>query len=224
MPARKAARPTHSPDRGRDDAGCPTAGRGGADRRDDLDDAALVGLLGDADEEALAILYRRHGGICYRLAYRVTLNDALAQDAVQESFVGLWRDPSAYQRGQGSVRSWLLGLTHHKAVDCVRQETAQQRRERAQAAQLALDPPAGDPAEAASAQIRAEQVRAALAELPEAQRHALALAYFGGYTQREIAQLTGVPLGTVKTRTFAAMRRLHGRLAAQHGLGEEETP
>jgi RNA polymerase sigma factor (sigma-70 family) len=189
--------------------------------RDDLDDAALVELVGKSDHEALAVLYKRHGAICYRLARRITVNETLAEDAVQEVFTGLWRDPAAYAPGLGTVRNWLLGLAHHKAVDFVRRETAQQRRQNAQAAQQALDPPAGDPAEEAWAGIRAEKVRAALAELPETQRHALALAYFGGYTQREIANLTGVPLGTVKTRMFAAMRRLHLRLSDHGDLAGE---
>lgn len=189
--------------------------------RDELDDAVLVALVGKSDHEALAVLYKRHGATCYRLARRITVNVTLAEDAVQEVFTGLWRDPAAYVAGQGTVRNWLLGLTHHKAVDFVRRETAQQRRQDAQAAQRALDPPPDDPAEKAWAGIRAEKVRAALAELPETQRHALALAYFGGYTQREIANLTGVPLGTVKTRMFAAMRRLHVRLSDHSDLSGE---
>jgi RNA polymerase sigma factor (sigma-70 family) len=189
--------------------------------RENLDDAVLVELVGKSDHEALAVLYKRHGVTCYRLARRITANDALAEDAVQEVFTGFWRDPAAYQPAQGSVRAWLLGLTHHKAVDFVRRETAQHRRQDAEAAQRALDPPPGDPAEQAWAGIRAEKVRSALAELPEPQRHALALAYFGGYTQREIAHLTGVPLGTVKTRMFAAMRRLHLRLSDHGDLAEE---
>ena len=191
--------------------------------RADLGDAGLVDLVGKPDPDALAELYQRHGTACYRLARRITANETLAEDAVQEAFTGLWRDPAAYTPGQGSVRGWLLGLTHHKAVDLVRRETAQQRRQDAHAVQQALDPPAAapDPAAEAWAGIRAEKVRAALAELPEPQRHALALAYFGGYTQQEIAQLTGVPLGTVKTRTFAAMRRLQLRLAAMGSPGGE---
>jgi RNA polymerase sigma factor (sigma-70 family) len=189
--------------------------------RDDLDDAALVELVGKSDHEALAVLYRRHGPACYRLACRVTVNDTLAEDAVQEAFTGLWRDPAGYLRAHGSVRTWLMGLTHHKAVDLVRKEAAQHRRRRdVYAVQRALDPPGSDPAEEAWAGIRAETVRAAVAELPETQRHALALAYFGGYTQREIAQLTGVPLGTVKTRMVAAMRRLQLRLADRDLAGE----
>jgi RNA polymerase sigma factor (sigma-70 family) len=209
-----------SPERPVRGASYPVSESVPASGRDDLDDTALVELVGRSDHDALAVLYRRHGTACYRLARRVTMDDTLAEDAVQEAFTGLWRNPAAYLPGQGSVRAWLLGLTHHKAVDFVRRETAQQRREHAQSAQLALDPPAGDPADEAWAGIRAETVRAALAELPEAQRQALALAYFGGYTQREIAQLTGVPLGTVKTRMFAAMRRLQLRLAARDLAGE----
>ena len=191
----------------------------------DLDDAGLVELVGEADPDALGVLYQRHGGACYQMARRITASQTLAEDAVQEAFTGFWRNPAAYTPGQGSVRSWLLGLVHHKAVDLVRRETAQQRRQDAYAVQQALDPPAvpPDPAAEAWAGIRAEKVRAALAELPEPQRHALALAYFGGYTQREIAQLTGVPLGTVKTRTFAAMRRLQQRLAAMGSPGGEGT-
>jgi RNA polymerase sigma factor (sigma-70 family) len=202
----------------------PVSGSPGASRAD-LDDAGLVELVCKADPDALAVLYQRHGSACYRMARRITANETLAEDAVQEAFTGLWRDPAAYTAGQGSVRGWLLGLAHHKAVDLVRRETAQQRRQDAHAVQQALDPPAAppDPAAEAWAGIRAEQVRAALAELPEPQRRALALAYFGGYTQREIAQLTGVPLGTVKTRMFAAMRRLQLRLAAVGSPGMEGT-
>lgn len=192
----------------------PTAQRGQGDL-DDLDDATLAGLITSGNPDALAVLYQRHGAACYRLARQVTASDTLAEDAVQEAFLGLWRSPAAYVPGRGSLRSWLLGLTRHKAVDFVRRETAQQRRQTAWAAQRVFDPPPdADPAAASVTGMRAEKVRAALAELPEAQRQALALAYFGGYTQREIAELTGVPLGTVKTRTLAAMRRLQSRLAA----------
>jgi RNA polymerase sigma factor (sigma-70 family) len=202
----------------------PVSGSPGASRAD-LDDSGLVELVGRADPDALAVLYQRHASACYGMARRITANQTLAEDAVQEAFTGFWRNPAAYAPGQGSVRGWLLGLVHHKAVDLVRKETAQQRRQAAHAVQQALDPPAAapDPAAEAWAGIQAEQVRAALAELPEPQRHALALAYFGGYTQREIAQLTGVPLGTVKTRMFAAMRRLQQRLAAVGSPGGEGT-
>jgi RNA polymerase sigma factor (sigma-70 family) len=189
----------------------PPAGSG----RSGLDDVALVGLLTRGQPDALGELYQRHGAACYRLARQVTANAALAEDAVQEAFTGMWRDPGAYSPARGtSVRTWLLGLTHHKAVDFVRRETAQRRRQNAHAAQRALDPPeADDPAVLTWQRMQAAEVRAAVGELPDAQRQALALAYFGGYTQREIAELTNVPLGTVKTRTWSAMRRLRLRLA-----------
>jgi len=195
-----------------------SAGRG---CRDEQDDAALVELVGKRDAAALTVLYRRHGGVCYRLARRVTCDDSLAEDVVQETFTGLWHDPGGYLPALGSVRTWLVGVTHHKAVDLVRREASQRRRQNVQAALRSLDPPGHDPAEEAWAAIQAETVRAALAELPAGQRHALALAYFGGYTQQEIAQLTGVPLGTVKTRMFAAMRRLRMQLSARDGLAGE---
>jgi RNA polymerase sigma factor (sigma-70 family) len=178
------------------------------------EDAALVDLIAGGDQDALAALYQRHGSACYRLARQITANVTLAEDAVQEAFVGLWRAPGSYLRGRGSVRSWLLGLTHHKAVDLVRRETAEQRRQGAQAVQQTVDPPASeDPASAAWSEMQAAEIRAALRELPEVQRQALTLAYFGGYTQSQIAELTAVPLGTVKTRMFTAMRRLRLRLA-----------
>jgi RNA polymerase sigma factor (sigma-70 family) len=191
----------------------------------DLDDAALLGMVGQQDPDALAALYQRHGTACYRLARHVTASDDLAQDAVQEAFIGMWRAPASYHAGRGSVRTWLLGLTHHKSVDAVRRETSQQRRQNAQAAEQALAQPASaDPADAAWDGIRATEVRAALTELPDGQRQALALAYFGGYTQSQIAELTGVPLGTVKTRTFSAMRRLRLRLAPLANLAGEGSP
>src|ERR1700722_181766 len=149
----------------------PVSGTPGASRREDLDDAALVELISKPDPDALGVLYQRHGTACYRMAVRITANQALAEDAVQEAFTGLWRAPAAFSREQGTLRGWLLGLAHHKAVDMVRRETAQQRRQHAQAAVQALDPAAGtDPAATVWAGIRAAEVRAALAELPEPQR------------------------------------------------------
>lgn len=184
----------------------------------DCDDAVLAELVCGQDQGALAVLYERHGAACYRLARQITASSVLAEDAVQEAFVGLWRSPGAYQRGRGSVRTWLLALTHHKAVDLVRREAAERRRQDAEAARQLVSMPAGeDPAAAAWSQILAAEVRAALGDLPEAQRQSVTMAYFGGYTQSQIAELTGVPLGTVKTRTFTAMRRLRLRLAPLAG-------
>ena len=189
------------------------------------DDTALIALVADRDEDALAALYHRHGSACYRLARQITASTALAEDAVQEAFTGLWKAPGSYLGSRGSVRSWLLGLTHHKAVDLVRRETAEQRRQGAQATQQTIRPPPDDdPAAVAWSQMQAAEVRSALLELPEVQRRALTLAYFGGYTQSQIAELTCVPLGTVKTRTLAAMRRLRLRLAPLASQPGEKAP
>ncbi|MGI9007254.1 MAG: RNA polymerase sigma factor [Streptosporangiaceae bacterium] len=191
------------------------------------DDVTLVGQVAKGDSDALAELYRRHGGVCFRLARHITASTSLAEDAVQEAFLGLWRDPVRYRPALGAVRAWLLGLTHHKAVDAVRRQASWQRRQNLAAADLAVQPrAAGDPEALAAESLRAAEVRSALAHLPLGQREALVLAYFGGYTQSEIAGLTGVPLGTVKTRTLAAMRALRARLGPQPetvgGRGDDE--
>jgi RNA polymerase sigma factor (sigma-70 family) len=186
------------------------------------EDAALAELVCEKDQQALEVLYERHGAACYRLARHITVSAALAEDAVQEAFVGLWRSPDSYQRGRGSVRNWLLALTHHKAVDLVRQEAAERRRQEAEAARQVVQGTDGDdPATAVWGEIAAAEVRAALLALPEEQRQPVTLAFFGGYTHSQIASLTGVPLGTVKTRMFSAMRKLRIRLAPLTGGPEE---
>ena len=176
------------------------------------EDAVLVRRLVDSDADALDEVYRRHGKVCYAIARRVTANVTLAEDCVQEAFLGLWRRPQAFDPAAGSLRSWLVAMTHHKAVDVVRRESAQQRRQIAESALAATATPT-DPEDSAWRALRAGQVRTALVELPEPQREALGLAYYGGYTQREIAAITGVPLGTVKTRMLAGMRRLRDALS-----------
>ncbi len=182
-------------------------------RLPDLEDAVLAGLAADGEQEALATLYDRHGALCYRVAIGVTRNASLAEECVQEAFLALWRS-RRYEERQGSLKAFLVALAHHKAVDAVRREEAIGRRQDTYASREhpVLDS-ASQPEEASWGHLRDEQVRAALAVLSPEQRHALHLAYFGGRTQREIAELTGVPLGTVKTRMFAAMRRLRTQLA-----------
>lgn len=177
-------------------------------------DPFLVERVVQRDADALSEVYRRYGAACFRLARQVTGSPSLAEDCVQEAFLALWRRPESYRSGQGALGPWLLGLTHHKAVDLVRRESAQQRRGVAEAARLAVQaPPAHlDPVAATWSAMEAEQVREVLGELSAAQREVIALAYYGGYTQREIAGLVGIPLGTVKTRMMTGMRRLAERL------------
>jgi RNA polymerase sigma factor (sigma-70 family) len=174
-----------------------------------LADARLAAALAGGDERALGDLYDQHGSACYALARRILVDPALAQDAVQEAFVAAWTGAGAYDPGRAPLRGWLLMLVHRKAVDLVRREQrhAGQRLDLDAAAE-AVDPDAQPVEELAAEGVRRDRVRGALAELPEPQREVVALAYFGGYTQREVAALTGAPLGTVKTRTMSALSRL----------------
>jgi RNA polymerase sigma factor (sigma-70 family) len=180
---------------------------------DTLDDASLGALIGDRDSLAIDELYERHGSACYGLARRVVADEQLAQDVVQEVFLAIWRGAATYDGSRGSLSTWLFSLTHHKSVDAVRRSQRHSGRRASEDALTTEPDPTTPVEEQAMASVRRDQVRAALVELPEPQRQALMLAYFGGYSQSEIAQLTGIPLGTVKTRTLAAMRRLRLVLA-----------
>ncbi|GAA4734218.1 RNA polymerase sigma factor [Actinomycetospora chibensis] len=172
-------------------------------------DAALLVRLSDRETAALDALYQRYGRPAYSLARRICADDGLAEDVVQEVFLALWRDPGKFDPGRGTVASWLMTLVHHKAVDAVRRE-ATRRRHHPTTGEPDEGVPAAGPSAARQAlgAVLGEQVRAALHRLPTEQRTALGLAYYGGYSQREVASLTGVPIGTVKSRMFAGVARL----------------
>lgn len=179
----------------------------------ELQDGQLVELVAGNDADALEALYDRYGKVAYSLARRILADATLAQDVVQEVFLSLWRNAGRFDAGRGTVATYLLSMTHHRAVDAVRREENLRRwRTTDEVLEFAPDPGSGVEDEVEASERRA-QVRAALAELPPAQREALALAYFGGYTQREVASLVGVPLGTVKTRMAAGMRKLKDSLS-----------
>ena len=150
----------------------------------------------------------------FSLPRRFLADDSLAEDVLQDVFVTIWRNPGAFDTARGSVASWVLSMVHHKAVDAVRREESHRRRQVRAEEDVVLSAPTmvADVADQAWAGVVAGRVRAALNALPEAQREALTLAYYGGYTQREVAALTGAPLGTVKTRMLAGMRRLKSDL------------
>ncbi len=180
----------------------------------DSGDADLVSRVRAGDRGAVDDLYDRFRRPAFALARRILADDTLAEDVLQEVFLSVWRDPSAFDRGRGSVASWLLAVVHHKAVDAVRREESQRRRQAQAEDELALDAPMAtrDVEDDAWSRVVAEQVRTAMGVLPAPQREALTLAYYGGYTQREVAALTGTPLGTVKTRMLAGMRRMKDSL------------
>jgi RNA polymerase sigma-70 factor (ECF subfamily) len=181
---------------------------------DPLEDLELHRRLGERDVAAFDELFKRYGAAANGLAMRVTGQDLLAQEVVQDAFLALWRAPEAFDPSRGSFRTFFLSLVHHRAVDTVRREERLRRRtERALNPEeiLGEDVAEGVVEEAYLGQRRRE-VRAALSTLPADQRRVLEMAYFGGATQAQISTELGIPIGTVKTRTLAAMRKLRRAL------------
>ena len=185
----------------------------------DSGDADLVSRVRAGDRGAVDDLYDRFRRPAFALARRILADDTLAEDVVQDVFLTVWRDPYAYDRSRGSFSSWFMAMVHHKAVDAVRREESHRRRRARAEEDLVLSAPTQttDVEDAAWQRLVAERVRTALHELPAPQREALTLAYYGGYTQREVAALTRAPLGTVKTRMLAGMRRLKQELGGVAG-------
>jgi RNA polymerase sigma-70 factor (ECF subfamily) len=172
-----------------------------------LEDAALLGQVSSGDEAALETLYHRYGRACFALARRILDDAHLAEDVVQQVFTALWKG-SGYDVRRGAVSTWLMSVTHHKAVDVLRREAPRRKRLASEQALLEVAVAGPGPDDEAWMRLRAERTRDALRTLAPEQREVLLLAYYGGYTQSEIANLTGLPLGTVKSRTLTALRRL----------------
>ena len=182
---------------------------GGAAELAHLSDEALVALIARGDERALAAFYTRFGRVAYGLALRVLRDAALAQDAVQDAFLGAWRTAGAFDPARAKPSTWLLTLVHRRAVDLVRRE------ERRRTEPLADDTPqpTGEATdEEAALRERRQLVQNALRRLPDDQREALELAYYGGFSQSELAERLGVPLGTIKSRMFTGLTKLRDLL------------
>jgi len=186
-----------------------------------LSDEAVVALAARSDEVAFAELYDRYGRVAYGLALRVLRDDALAEDAVQEAFVAIWRGAAHFIPERGKASTWILTLVHRRAVDLVRREN-RRRTEPLDDAVLAATE--GSAEDLAWLRLERERVQAALRQLPDPQREAIELAYYGGYTQSELAERLGQPLGTVKSRMFAGLSRLHELLDAPKGGTWQTTP
>jgi RNA polymerase sigma factor (sigma-70 family) len=194
---------------------------GGSMRRDlaHFTDEAVLSLVAESDEAALAELYDRFGGIAYGLALRILRDEALAQDAVQEAFLAVWRTADRFLAERARASTWILTLVHRRAVDLVRRE----ERRRAEPLERAPEPPAPESVdEEATSRFQRRVVQEALRRLPPEQREALELGYYGGLTQSQLAEQLGQPLGTIKSRMFAGLTRLRD-LLAQAGL-EESIP
>lgn len=173
-------------------------------------DAALAVGVARWHPEFLAEVYRRHAGAIFGLAKRLLLDAVLAEEVTQEVFVSFWERPERYDAARGSLRAYLLALTHGRAVDVLRAETSRKARE--QRARAVAE--AGYDLEQEVLELVAnERLRQALGQLPGEERSAIELAYFGGHTYREVAAIQGQPEGTVKSRIRAGLRRMGQQLA-----------
>ena len=172
----------------------------------------LIERLSGGDETALTDLYDRYAGFVYGLAVRTLVDRQIAEDVTQEVFTSLWEHPERIEPGRGTLRGFLGTLTHRRSVDAIRREAARRRRE----ARVAHEH--GDVADVADAVLRSDttsKVRTALEVLPAAQRQALELAYFDGYTYRQVADVLGIPEGTAKSRLRLALARIAENLGSE---------
>jgi RNA polymerase sigma factor (sigma-70 family) len=172
-------------------------------------DRAVLARISGGELVALEDLYDRYKTMAYSIAYRITNDPTLAEDVVQDAFLGAWRNAARYVEGRGSVKTWLLSIVHHRAIDAIRR-----RRPTTELPEIDAGLPEAltlpDVWAEVSASLDSDTVREALVALSDVQREALELAYFGGLTQQEISERTGTPLGTVKSRMrlgLLAMRR-----------------
>jgi RNA polymerase sigma-70 factor (ECF subfamily) len=171
-------------------------------------DDQLLAEIARGDEDALAALYDRYGRPSYALAVRILRDPQLAQDAVQDAFLAVWRTAATFDARRGKASTWLLTLVHRRAVDVVRRE------DRRRAAPLDDAPVASGDSTDETAELREQRraVQAALTVLTPAEREAIELAYYGGLSQSEIAERLDVPLGTIKSRMFAGLAKLRDAL------------
>jgi RNA polymerase sigma factor (sigma-70 family) len=179
-------------------------------------DRELVRAIGRGNEEAFRELFRRYAPSAMAVARRVVGQPYLAEEAVQEGFLALWRNPSAYEEMRGSVKAWLMATVHNRAVDLVRREETQRRRAENAGPDdtvVILDDPAEKVIDEIGLPDERKAVRAALEDLPPEQREVIELMYFDGLSQTRVAERLSLPLGTVKSRTLLGMRKLRTALS-----------
>ena len=176
-----------------------------------------MALVQGGEARAFEVIFDRHAGPAFSLAYRMCGRRALAEDIVQEAFVSIWRSGARYDQGRGSVRSWILSAVHHRAVDAFRREGSKQSLDVGDDAAAERFPAA----ELTDAEVfrrdEAQHVRSALEELPVDQRQVIELAYFGGFSHSEIAELLALPAGTVKGRMRLGLSKLRVSLGELQG-------
>ena len=177
-----------------------------------LADEDVMQLVRGGDAGAFEVIYERHSGAAFSLAYRMMGTRAGAEDVTQEAFLSMWRSGARYDRGRGSVRTWVLGIVHHRAIDALRRATVHDRRRAGdEGIEERFEAPERTDVEAARRE-EAAAVRTALGSLPPDQVQVLELAYFGGFTHTEIADILDAPVGTVKGRMRLGLKKMRAQL------------
>lgn len=175
-------------------------------------------LVRDGEIRAFEVVFDRHGDAAFSLAYRMSGRRALAEDVVQEAFLSLWRTGARYDRSRGSVRAWVLGVVHNRAIDAFRREVVKSGRDVSDdgiAERLAASERTDREVERRD---EARQVRSALEELPGDQRQVIELAYFGGFTHSQIADMLSLPAGTIKGRMRLGLSKMRVTLGDSTGI------
>jgi RNA polymerase sigma-70 factor (ECF subfamily) len=177
-----------------------------------LADEDLMQLVQRGDPRAFELVYDRHSGAAFSLAYRMVGRGNVAEDVVQEAFLSIWRSGARYERTRGSVRTWVLGIVHHRAIDQLRRASVHDKR-RASDEGLEERLESGERTDNEVARREeAASIRSAMTTLPDDQSHVIELAYFGGFTHTEIAEILGAPVGTVKGRMRLGLEKLRNQL------------
>jgi RNA polymerase sigma-70 factor (ECF subfamily) len=178
-----------------------------------LADEEVMQLVGEGSPRAFELLYDRHGGAAFSLAYRMVGDRVAAEDISQEAFLSIWRSRMRYDSARGSVRTWVLGIVHNRAIDALRRGSSyERRREPLEVVEERHEAPERTDVEAARRE-EARSVRSALDTLPADQRRTIELAYFGGFSHSQIAELLGEPIGTIKGRMRLGLGKLRDQLA-----------
>jgi len=184
-----------------------------------LADEEVMQLVADGNPRAFELIYDRHGGAAFSLAYRMVGNRVAAEDTTQEAFLSIWRSRLRYDPSRGSVRTWVLGIVHNRAIDTLRRGSVHDRaRDTIEGVEERFEAAERTEVEVARRE-EAAGVRSALDTLPDDQRRTIELAYFGGFSHSEIAELLGEPIGTVKGRMRLGLDKLRQRLAEGHAAG-----
>jgi RNA polymerase sigma-70 factor, ECF subfamily len=184
-----------------------------------LADEEAMQLVGDGDPRAFELIYDRHGGAAFSLAYRMVGNRVAAEDITQEAFLSIWRSRLRYDQARGSVRTWVLGIVHNRAIDALRRGGLHdRRRESLDGVEERYEAAVRTDVEAARRE-EARSVRSALETLPDEQRRTIELAYFGGFSHSQIAELLDEPIGTVKGRMRLGLDKLRRQLGKGYAAG-----